>query len=127
MPGPKNVNGCAPVLMVKALAYGSKTAELTRTRAERNSAVVFELLNVAMSAASLGTVSGVQFAAVFQSLLVGSNFHVALLAWIYVWRGADMGMSALDMTILTLFRVYASESSKATPYSFYIIGCFINF
>lgn len=28
---------------------------------------------------------------------------VALLAWIYVWRGAEMGMSALDMTVLTLF------------------------
>ena len=28
---------------------------------------------------------------------------VALLAWTYVWRGAEMGMSALDMTVLTLF------------------------
>jgi predicted metal-binding membrane protein len=28
---------------------------------------------------------------------------VALLAWAYVWRGAEMGMSALDMTVLTLF------------------------
>lgn len=26
-----------------------------------------------------------------------------LLAWIYVWRGAGMGMSALDMTMFTLF------------------------
>jgi predicted metal-binding membrane protein len=28
---------------------------------------------------------------------------VALLAWLYVWHGAEMGMSALDMTVLTLF------------------------
>ena len=28
---------------------------------------------------------------------------VALLAWFYVWRGAEMGMSALDMTVLTFF------------------------
>jgi predicted metal-binding membrane protein len=28
---------------------------------------------------------------------------IAVLAWIYVWRGAGMGMSAIDMTTLTLF------------------------
>jgi predicted metal-binding membrane protein len=28
---------------------------------------------------------------------------VALLAWLYVWHGAEMGMSALDMTVLTFF------------------------
>jgi predicted metal-binding membrane protein len=26
-----------------------------------------------------------------------------LLAWIYIWRGAGMGMSALDMTMISLF------------------------
>jgi hypothetical protein len=43
--------------------------------------VVFELPNVATSAGSLGTVSGLQFTAVFQLSLVGSSFQVALPAW----------------------------------------------
>ena len=42
---------------------------------------VVELLKVATSPGSLGTVSGVQLAAVFQSLLLGSSFQVALPAW----------------------------------------------
>ena len=28
---------------------------------------------------------------------------IALLAWLYIWQGAGMGMSALDMTSLSLF------------------------
>jgi predicted metal-binding membrane protein len=32
-----------------------------------------------------------------------------LLAWIHVWRGAGMGMSALDMTVLALFPHMHSE------------------
>jgi hypothetical protein len=43
-------------------------------------AVALELPNVATSARSLGTVSGFQFAAVFQSSLLGSSFQVALPA-----------------------------------------------
>ena len=41
---------------------------------------LFETANVAMSAGPFGTVSGVQLAAVFQSRLVGLDFHVALPA-----------------------------------------------
>jgi hypothetical protein len=42
---------------------------------------VLELSNVATSSGLLGTVSGVQFETVFQSLLAGSKFQVALPAW----------------------------------------------
>jgi predicted metal-binding membrane protein len=39
-----------------------------------------------------------------ERVLVASGLLVlALLAWLYIWRGAGMGMSALDMTVLTLF------------------------
>src|SRR5438552_6296583 len=42
--------------------------------------VMLETSNVAISVGWSGTVSGVQLAAVFQSLLVGSKFQVALPA-----------------------------------------------
>jgi predicted metal-binding membrane protein len=39
-----------------------------------------------------------------ERVLVASGLLLlALLAWLYIWRGAGMGMSALDMTVLTLF------------------------
>jgi len=41
---------------------------------------LFETPKVAVSAGILGTVAGVQFAAVFQSLLAGFRFQVALPA-----------------------------------------------
>jgi hypothetical protein len=44
------------------------------------SAVMLEARNLAISAGPLGTVLGLQFAAVFQSLLAGADFHVALPA-----------------------------------------------
>ena len=28
---------------------------------------------------------------------------LALIAWVYLWQGAGMGMSAIDMTALALF------------------------
>src|SRR5438552_8005465 len=43
--------------------------------------VVLETANVAMSVSLLGIVGGIQFSAVFQSLLVGFGLHVALPAW----------------------------------------------
>ena len=42
--------------------------------------VVVEESKVAVSLGPFGTVGGVQFAAVFQSLLIGFRFHVALPA-----------------------------------------------
>jgi hypothetical protein len=47
---------------------------------ESKTFVTLETSNVATSVRSIGTLCGVQFAAVFQSLLVGSAFHVALPA-----------------------------------------------
>jgi hypothetical protein len=54
----------------------------TTVFAERETLVVFESVNVAVSAGPLGTVAGVQFVAVFQSPLPGFKFHVALPAWL---------------------------------------------
>ena len=51
------------------------------TPIERDVTVVFETANVAVSFGPFGIVPGVQLAAVFQSLLVGLMFHVALPAW----------------------------------------------
>ena len=45
--------------------------------------MVFEASKVAVSVVALGTVGGVQFVAVFQSLVAGFKFQVALSAKIY--------------------------------------------
>jgi hypothetical protein len=42
--------------------------------------MVFEASNVAMSAGPFGTVFGIQFTALSQSLLLGFKFHVTLAA-----------------------------------------------
>jgi ABC-type transporter Mla maintaining outer membrane lipid asymmetry permease subunit MlaE len=51
---------------------------LTSVFAEIDTAVVFEVPKVAISAVPFGMVIGFQFAAVFQSLLAGLRFQVAL-------------------------------------------------
>src|SRR5438105_4819175 len=66
--------------MVNALAPGLKTILFTSVLAETKTFVTLEAPKVAMSLGSLGTVFGVQFAAVFQSPLVGLRFQVALPA-----------------------------------------------
>ena len=38
-----------------------------------------------------------------QLLVAGALAALTALAWLYVWRGAGMGMSALDMTTVALF------------------------
>lgn len=38
-----------------------------------------------------------------RAVTVAGMVAVTLLAWVYLWRGAGMGMSALDMTTLSLF------------------------
>jgi predicted metal-binding membrane protein len=38
-----------------------------------------------------------------RAIIAAGLVLLTTLAWIYVWRGAGMGMSALDMTRLTLF------------------------
>jgi len=67
-------------LNVKELAPGLKTISESSMLAATEIAVTFETSIVAISEESLGTVFGVQFVAVFQSLLAGLRFQVALPA-----------------------------------------------
>jgi predicted metal-binding membrane protein len=55
-------------------------------------------------------------------VLVGMGALVAL-AWLYIWRGAGMGMSALDMTGLSLFphRQVGMEGSMEAAWSIVIL------
>ena len=77
--------GSALSAIVKALAAESKTRPSRVTSLERDTLVILEVENVAISVKPLGTVCGVQLAAVFQSPLVGLRFQVALpaeLGWL---------------------------------------------
>jgi hypothetical protein len=69
---------------VNALAPELNTMLLTCVKPERETAVVLETLKVAVSDGPLGypvlPVSGVQFVLVFQLLVKGERFHVALPA-----------------------------------------------
>ena len=67
-------------VIVKALAPMLKTIPATSVNIEMETPVVFETANVAVSVGLFGTVAGIQFAAVFQSLLPGLRFQVALPA-----------------------------------------------
>jgi hypothetical protein len=67
-------------VMVKALAPGLKMMLSTTVCAEIETSVVFETAKVAMWVGALGTVFGIQFAAVFQSPLVGFELQAALPA-----------------------------------------------
>jgi hypothetical protein len=81
MPTPLMVSlNVGVAVMVNALAPALNTMPFTSVLAERETPVVFETANVAVSGWPLGTVGGVQFAAVFQSPEVGFAFHVALPA-----------------------------------------------
>jgi len=66
---------------VKLLAPAPKTTLFTVVAAESDTPELFETPKVAISLLPFGTVAGVQFAAVFQSLLDGLRFQVALPAW----------------------------------------------
>lgn len=66
--------------MVNALAPELNTMLLSSTAAEKERPVMLERANVAISVGPLGTVAGVQFAAVPQSPVTGSRFQVALPA-----------------------------------------------
>jgi len=66
-----NVNGLAPAL---------NTIPFTSVSAAKNTLLILENANVAVSAAPLGTVAGVQFAAVFHVPEPGFAFQVALPA-----------------------------------------------
>ena len=66
------------VVIVKLLAPGLNTIVFTSVLAEREMSVQFEMANVAVLAAPLGTVGGIQFGTLFQSPLLGLGLHVAL-------------------------------------------------
>jgi len=74
------VNLKSELVIVKALAPTLNRMLLTSVSAEMKTPVVWEKPNVAVSDGPLGMVGGIQFAAVFQSLVVGLAFHVALSA-----------------------------------------------
>jgi len=79
MPTPLIVNvTVGVVVMVNPLAPALNTVRLTSVLAEVETPVVLETPNIAVSAAPLGTVAGVQLIAVFQSPLTGLARHFAL-------------------------------------------------
>src|SRR5689334_4551118 len=79
-PAPLIVIKCPLGSIENGLAPEAKTTLFTSTDAETVIAVMLEVVNVATSSGPLGTVAGVQLAAVFQSPLVGVALQVALPA-----------------------------------------------
>src|SRR5713101_3154109 len=72
---------CDPAVMLKLLAPGLNTIAATSViSVEKVTCLILEPANVATSVGPLGTVAGIQLAAVFQSPLVGLRFQVALPA-----------------------------------------------
>jgi hypothetical protein len=94
---------------VNALALGLKTMLFTVTALARLMPVVLEAPNVATSALPLGTVAGVQLAAVLQSLLAGFRFQVALPAnkWAAIKQEKD------QMTGKSLFISSSQQKTAA--------------
>jgi len=81
MPAPLRVNvNVGLAVIVNALASALNTMPLTSVLAERDTPVVLEEANVAVSAEPLGGPPAVQLVAVFQSPVAGLAFHVALPA-----------------------------------------------
>jgi len=77
-PPPPSIN--SPTAMVKGLASELKVTPDMLMVVSNDTLARFERSKVAVSAGLRGTVFGVQLAAVFQSLLLGSSFQVALPA-----------------------------------------------
>ena len=67
---------------MNALAPALNTMPFASVLSERETPVVLEDANVAVSDGLLGTVRGIQLFAVFQSPVAGLAFHVALPAWL---------------------------------------------
>jgi hypothetical protein len=85
-------------VMLKLLAPGLKTIAVTSVvSAERVRSAILEVSKVATSFGPFGMVLGVQFSAVFQSLLIGVMLQVALSAWTaFSAPSASVRMMALD-------------------------------
>src|SRR6476661_8262105 len=96
-PAPTKVKSF-PTLIVKARALAVKTMLSIVAAPESKTFVTLEMSNVATSVRSIGTVCGVQFAAVFQSLLTGLVDQVALPAKT-IWL---VTMDAMVTTMLNL-------------------------
>src|SRR5207244_1317476 len=84
---------------------------------ELDIAVILEKAKVAVSDGPLGTLAGVQFAAVFQSPLTGSEIQVALLAWIVCGK-TKMNAGKSRAT-------YAEWSRRARTPGEDVLGCFM--
>ena len=84
MPVPVNVSTelALAVSVYGFVAFGVNLILLTYVFAEIETPGVFERAKVAVSVEALGTVIGVQLAAVFQSSEPGLRSHVALPAWV---------------------------------------------
>ena len=80
MPTPLMVNEKKGLVIVNALAPGLNTMPLTSVVAEMTGRLILEVANVAVSADPLGGPPAVQLAALFQSVLAGVAYQVALPA-----------------------------------------------
>ena len=87
-------------VIVKALPDGLKTMLFTSVLAESETPVIVDRPKVAVSAELLGTVAGVQLAAVFQSPVPGAVSHVALPA--KAGPADSMSESAKSVTMIFL-------------------------
>ena len=85
-------------MIVNALAPALNTMPLISIPFKMETPVVLETSNVAVSAGELGTVAGVQLAAVFHLPLPGFRFHVALPAKA-VLAAAEMRSNSAVTTI----------------------------
>ena len=65
---------------------------------------MLDVANVAVSVGELGIVAGVQLAAVFQSPLVGADFHVALPAKLMLAANRDNSTVGITTNHLLLRR-----------------------
>ena len=101
-------------VIVKGLAPGLKAIALSSVLAENEMLVVLEASSVPVSKGPLGTVAGVQLAAVFQSPLVGSRSQVALPAGAF-WKGAEVNNAARKTAEMTgnVLIVKSSQNSSA--------------
>src|SRR5438874_11247294 len=98
MPLPLMVRGApTPLVMVKADPPALNTIELTSVGSAGVMFLRCEVAKVAVSAGPFGTVTGVQFTALFQLPLIGLKFQVALPAkTAFSAPSASVGMMAED-------------------------------
>src|ERR1700736_458284 len=109
MPVPLRVSTTVGLtVIVKALAPALKVMPFTSVSAESETPVVAEVKNVAMSAAPLGTVAGVQLPAVFQSPVAGAGSHMALPA--KAGEGKSARATAKNGTRISIFVLISSLS-----------------